>query len=77
MRTPLTHLHLVITVGPFTKWVIDFMTCNPHLAGGHAYIIVAMDYVTKWAEVMPTLAADGKTTSQFIFNHVITRFGVP
>ena len=53
------------------------MTCNPHLAGGHAYIIVAIDYFTKWAEAMPTLAADGKTATQFIFNHVITRFGVP
>ena len=26
---------------------------------------------------MPTLAANGKTTAQFIFNHVITRFYVP
>ena len=26
---------------------------------------------------MPTLAADGKTTAQFIFNHIIARFGVP
>ena len=26
---------------------------------------------------MPTLAADGKKAAQFIFNHVITRFGVP
>ena len=26
---------------------------------------------------MPTLAADGKTASQFLFNHVIMRFGVP
>ena len=26
---------------------------------------------------MPTLIAKGKTTAQFLFNHVITRFGVP
>ena len=26
---------------------------------------------------MPTLAADGKTTTQFMFNHVITQFRVP
>ena len=53
------------------------MTCNPHLARGHAYIIVVVDYFTKWAEAMPTLAADGKTTTQFIFNHIIACFGVP
>ena len=26
---------------------------------------------------MPTLATDGKTATQFIFNHIIARFGVP
>ena len=77
MRAPPIPLHLVITVCPFSKWGIYFMTCNPHSAGGHAYIIVAMDYFTKWAEAMPTVSIDGKTTTQFIFNHFITRFGVP
>lgn len=52
------------------------MTCNPHSAGGNSYIIVDVDYITKWAEAMPTLD-DGKTITQFLFNHVISRFGVP
>ena len=26
---------------------------------------------------MPTLTIDGKIAAQFLFNHVITRFGVP
>ena len=26
---------------------------------------------------MPTFEADGKTTTIFIFNHIIARFGVP
>ena len=60
MRAPPVPLHPVIIVGPFAKWGIDFMTCNPRPAGGHAYIIVAVDYFTKWAEAMPTVAADGK-----------------
>lgn len=53
------------------------MTCNPLSARGHGYIIVAIDYFTKWAEAMPTLSEDGHTTTQFLFNHVISRFGVP
>jgi transposase InsO family protein len=53
------------------------MTCNPHSVGGHGYIIVAMDYFTKWAEAMPTFDNTGKTAALFIFNHIITRFGVP
>lgn len=53
------------------------MTCNPRSAGGHGFIIVVIDYFTKWAEAMPTLVEDGHTTAQFLFNHVISRFGVP
>eukprot|EP00253_Pinus_taeda_P003878 PITA_03878 len=77
MRAPPSPLHSIFVVGPFTKWGIDFITWNPHSAGGHAYIILAIDYFTKWAEVMPTFSADGKTAGIFIFNHIVARFGVP
>jgi hypothetical protein len=70
-------LHPVVSVGPFAKWGIDFMTCHPHSAGGHGYIIVAVDYFTKWAEAMPTFDNTGKTAALFLFNHVVTRFCVP
>eukprot|EP00253_Pinus_taeda_P025532 PITA_25532 len=76
MRSPPAHLHPIITVGPFSKWGIDYMTCNPRSAGGHGYIIVAVDYFTKWAKAMPTYSTDGKTVAQFLFNHVISRFSV-
>jgi hypothetical protein len=67
----------VVSVIPFAKWSIDFMTCHPHLAGGHGYIIVFVDYFTKWTEVMLTLDKTGKTVALFIFNHIIAHFGVP
>jgi hypothetical protein len=70
-------LHPVVSVGPFANWGIDFMTCHPHSAGGHGYIIVVVDYFTKWAEAMPTFDNTGKTAMLFLFNHVIARFGVP
>eukprot|EP00253_Pinus_taeda_P024847 PITA_24847 len=60
MRAPPAPLHPIITVGPFAKWGIDFITCNPHSAGEHAYIILAVYYFTKWAEAMPTFEADGQ-----------------
>ena len=70
-------LHLVVVIIPFSKWGIDYMHCNPTSSRWHGYIIVAIDYFTKWAEVMPTYAEDGKTATLFLFNHVIARFGVP
>ena len=31
----------------------------------------------KWEEAMPTIKSDGETTTHFIFNHIITLFGIP
>ena len=77
MHTPHATLFSVLTVGPFAKWGIDFMTCQTASSAGHHYIIVAVDYFTKWAEAMPTRLNNGETSTLFIFNHVIARFGVP
>eukprot|EP00253_Pinus_taeda_P031871 PITA_31871 len=75
MHAPPAPLHPIIAIGPFAKWGIDFITCNPHSVGRHAYIILAVDYFTKWAEAMPTFSADDKTA--FVFNHIIaSAFGV-
>ena len=52
------------------------MHCKPTSASGHNYIIVAIEYFTKWAEAMPTYVEDGKTAALFLFNHIIARFGV-
>lgn len=77
MCTPPTLLHLVISVDPFAKWGIDFITCNPTSSTGHNYIIVALDYFTKWAKALPTFHDDGEIVTLFLFNQVIFHFGVP
>jgi hypothetical protein len=77
MRAHPTPMFLVIIVGPFTKWGIDYTTCNPPSTRGHCYIIVAVDYFTKWVEAMPMFKDDGETTTLFLFNQIIARFGVP
>ena len=46
-------LRIIITTGPFSKWGLDFMDCNPASAGGHHHIIVVVDYFMKWDEAIP------------------------
>ena len=70
-------LHPIVTTGPFTKWGLEFMDCNLASVGGHHHIIVAVYYFTKWAEAMPIVKYDGETSTHFIFNHIITQFGIP
>ena len=52
------------------------MDCNLASAWGHHHIIVVVDYFTKWAEAMPMVKSDSETAIHFIFNQIITCFGI-
>jgi transposase InsO family protein len=41
------------------------------------YIIVAIEYLTKWVEAKVVKVNDAKTTTTFLYENVITRFGCP
>jgi hypothetical protein len=74
-----TQLHS-IQLSPSTPLLNGVLiSCNVSLpqSGGHGYIIVAVDYFTKWAEAMPTFLNDGRTATLFMFNHIIAHFRVP
>ena len=43
-------LHPVVTIGLFSKWAIDYMTIKPPSSHGHHYIIIEVEYFTKWGE---------------------------
>ena len=75
--THLAQRHLIVAVGAFEKWGIDFVHCSPTSARGHGCIIVAVDYFTKWAEAMPTYSEDDKAATLFLFNHIISHFEIP
>jgi hypothetical protein len=37
---------------------------------------MVVNYFTKWVEAMPTVKSNGKTTTFFVFNQIIARFGI-
>jgi len=41
------------------------------------YILVCVDYVTKWVEAIPYVAKDVKTVVNFLHKNIFTRFGTP
>jgi len=67
-------LHHVFSIGPFS---IDFTTWKPSSTARYHYIIVKVDYFTKWVEAMPTCSNNVNTATCFTFNHIITRFDIP
>ena len=49
-----------LAVEPFDVWGFDYMGPFPS-SNGYTHILVAIDYVTKWVEAIPTSSADHNT----------------
>ena len=62
---------------PFYQIGIDFVGPLPRTSNRNRYIIVAIDYFTKWPEAKPLLRATAEATSDFIYNEIICRHGCP
>ncbi|XP_074278683.1 uncharacterized protein LOC141602278 [Silene latifolia] len=60
----------------FDVWGIDFMGPFPK-SDGYLYILLAVDYVSKWIEAIPTRNDDARTVSSFMQSHIFSRFGYP
>jgi transposase InsO family protein len=60
----------------FDCWGIDFMGLFPS-SFGNEYILLGVDYVSKWVEAIPCMAADAKTVVKFLKKNIFTRFGCP
>ena len=69
----------ILAQNPFEKWGIDFVgpIKPPSCYGQKHYILVATEYVTKWAEALATKTDDAKTVAKFIYENIITWFGCP
>ncbi|XP_050150502.1 uncharacterized protein LOC126625454 [Malus sylvestris] len=60
----------------FDVWGIDFMGPFPS-SYGFMYILLAVDYVSKWVEAKATLTNDSKVVADFIRTNIFARFGMP
>jgi hypothetical protein len=60
----------------FDVWGIDFMGSFPN-SEGCEYILVAVDYVSKWIEALPCRAADAMHSKKMFHEVIFLRYGVP
>src|SRR6266498_4021823 len=59
----------------FETWGIDIVGPLPITREGNRYIVVAMDYFSRWPEARPLKAANAETVATFIYEEIICRFG--
>ncbi|XP_052622617.1 uncharacterized protein LOC128127914 [Lactuca sativa] len=60
----------------FDVWGIDFMGPFP-VSFGNVYILLAVDYVSKWVEAKATRSDDAKKVIEFLKSNIFVRFSVP
>ncbi|CAN6685977.1 unnamed protein product [Malus baccata var. baccata] len=60
----------------FYVWGIDFMGPFPP-SYGFTYILLAVDYVSKWVEAKATRTNDSKVVADFVKTNIFARFGMP
>ncbi|KAM1355908.1 hypothetical protein ACFX2I_030071 [Malus domestica] len=66
----------ILNVEIFDVWGIDFMGPFPS-SYGFMYILLAVDYVSKWVEAKGTRTNDSQVVADFIRTNIFARFGMP
>ena len=59
-------------------WGIDMIgEIRPIASNGHRFILVAIDYFTKWVEAASFATVTKNVVARFIRHNLICRYGVP
>ena len=62
---------------PFQQWGLDILGPLPIGKGQCKFIIVAVNYFTKWAEAEPLDTITEQKICNFVWRSIICRFGIP
>ncbi|XP_052728595.1 uncharacterized protein LOC128195360 [Vigna angularis] len=73
-----TTLNVLSAPWSFSMWGIDVIgAIEPKASNGHRFILVAIDYFTKWVEAVSYTNVTRKVVTRFIKRELICRYGLP
>jgi len=73
-----SELHSVVKLWSFRGWTLDVIgEIKSGSSARHKYILVGIDYFTKWIEAIPLRKVTQNVVISFIQNHILHRFGIP
>ena len=77
-NAPPQPLHSLAAPWPFSAWGMDVIGLMiPKVSNGHEYILVAIDYFTKWVEAASYKSVTQAVVARFLKNNVICYYDVP
>ncbi|GFS37978.1 hypothetical protein Acr_00g0055000 [Actinidia rufa] len=76
-RLPHTEMVPMSSPWPFVQWGIDILGLLPRAPLQRKFLIVTIDYFTKWIEAQPLAKIIEKNTRDFVWKHLVCRFRIP
>ena len=70
-------LHSILSLWPFVKWGMDILGPFSPGKGQVKFLIVGIDYFTKWIEAKPLATITAQQVQEFVWKDVICRYRVP
>ena len=78
VHIPPVPLNVLTAPWPFSMWGIDMIgEIKPTTSNGHRFILVAIDYFTKWVEAASFASVTKNVAARFIKQNLICRYGIP
>ena len=78
VHVPLVTLNVLTSPWPFAMWGIDTIgEIRPIAFNRHRFILVAIDYFTKWVEVASFATVTKNVVARFIKHNLVCHYGVP
>ncbi|XP_016206026.1 uncharacterized protein LOC107646349 [Arachis ipaensis] len=75
--TPAEVLHSMEVSWPFYRWGLDILGPFPVAPGQVKFLLISIDYFSKWIEVQPLAKITAEKVRSFIWKNNICRFGIP
>ncbi|GKB80656.1 reverse transcriptase domain-containing protein [Tanacetum coccineum] len=75
--SPQQKLSPITSPWPFYKWGIDIVGPFPEGPRKVKFLIVAIDYFTKWIEAKLVATITGNQIKKFVWDNIVCRFGLP
>jgi hypothetical protein len=76
-KQPSSLTQLIQPTWPLQRWGLDLLGPLPPAQGNLKYVVVAVEYFSKWIEAKLLTTLTSATVQKFFWQSIVCRFGVP
>jgi hypothetical protein len=76
-KQPSSLTPLIQPTWPLQRWGLDLLGSLPPAQGNLKYVVVAVEYFSKWIEAKPLATITSTTKQKFFWQSIVCRFRLP